>query len=146
MDSQVHITSHSMPIIDDFENMEMTQFDEDTLRELLEEPIQEVQEQSVDSITQPMVVEIAPHFTIDESSCSNSLKKIEDCTDDNKWKNMIESSLNDTITFTPERVTEFFDLREFGLWHDMIYSHDLYYEVPSDDIGYDDGLWYDMSS
>ncbi|KAK4716530.1 hypothetical protein R3W88_014868 [Solanum pinnatisectum] len=69
--------------------MEMTQFDEDALRELLEEPIQEVQEQSVDSTTQPMVVEIAPHFTIDESSCSNSLKKIEDCTDDNKSKNMI---------------------------------------------------------
>ncbi|OIT40103.1 hypothetical protein A4A49_24168 [Nicotiana attenuata] len=138
MDSQSAITSQSISSIDEFEDLEITQFDENSLRELLEEP-NEVQEQRVESITQPIVVEIAQYFTID--GCP-SLEKIEDCIDDVKWQNMMQesSSLDHRVTCPEGVIDQFYDLGEFGLDS----SYDFYNAVSLDEIEYD-SLWHQSS-
>ncbi|OIS96457.1 PREDICTED: uncharacterized protein LOC109236274 [Nicotiana attenuata] len=131
MDLEIPISSQALTSIDEFEDLELvTQFDENTLRELLEEePNYDIQEDIVDCVIQPMVIEMAPNDTNIEEG---------ELIDDFEWLEMMELSHTDT-TACPEGVNEIFDVGEFA----FDFSH-FCSAVPLEEIGYD-VLWQDSS-
>ncbi|KAJ8528354.1 hypothetical protein K7X08_022046 [Anisodus acutangulus] len=129
MDTQIPISSQDLMspnIIDEFEDMEVTQFDEDTLRQLLFEVEQEPNcDNNVQdcSVTQPMVIEMAPNLAKTEEE--------ELVIDDFEWLEMMELSHTDAIA-CPEGMNEIFDVGEFAI----DFSH-FCSSIPLEEIGYD---------
>lgn len=139
MDLEIPISTQALTNIDEFEDLELvTQFDENTLRELLEEeeeePNYDIQEERVDCVIQPMVIEMAPNYDklpLEEEGEGELI-------DDFEWLEMMELSHTDTIA-CPEGVNEIFDVGEFA----FDFSH-FCSAVPLEEIGYD-VLWQDSS-
>lgn len=135
MDLEIPISTQALTNIDEFEDLELvTQFDENTLRELLDEeeegePNYDIQEERVDCVIQPMVIDMAPNVTNIEEG---------ELIDDFEWLEMMELSHTDTIA-CPEGVNEIFDVGEFA----FDFSH-FCSAVPLEEIGYD-VLWQDSS-
>lgn len=134
MDLEIPISSQALTSIDEFEDLELvTQFDENTLRELLEEeeeePNYDIQEERVDCVIQPMVIDMAPNVTNIEEG---------ELIDDFEWLEMMELSHTDTIA-CPEGVNEIFDVGEFA----FDFSH-FCNAAPLEEIGYD-VLWQDST-
>ncbi|XP_059281504.1 uncharacterized protein LOC132035244 [Lycium ferocissimum] len=135
MDAQIPISSQdlmSRNTIDEFQDLEVIQFDEDTLRELLYEVEQEPNCDNIvqDCVTQPMVIEMAPNFA--------KIEEEELVIDDFEWLEMMELSHADTIA-CPEGVNEIFDVEEFA----FDFSH-FCSSIPLEEIGYD-ALWQESS-
>nr|XP_009798046.1 PREDICTED: uncharacterized protein LOC104244335 [Nicotiana sylvestris] len=135
MDLEIPISTQALTNIDEFEDLELvTQFDENTLRELLEEeeegePNYDIQEERVDCVIQPMAIDMAPNVTNIEEG---------ELIDDFEWLEMMELSHTDTIA-CPEGVNEIFDVGEFA----FDFSH-FCNAAPLEEIGYD-VLWQDSS-
>ncbi|XP_060209667.1 uncharacterized protein LOC132636696 [Lycium barbarum] len=135
MDTQIPISSQDLMspnTIDEFQDLEVIQFDEDTLRELLYEVEQEPNCDNIvqDCVTQPMVIEMAPNFA--------KIEEEELVIDDFERLEMMELSHADTIA-CPEGVNEIFDVGEFA----FDFSH-FCSSIPLEEIGYD-ALWQDSS-
>nr|XP_016509548.1 PREDICTED: uncharacterized protein LOC107827010 [Nicotiana tabacum] len=135
MDLEIPISTQALTNIDEFEDLELvTQFDENTLRELLDEeeegePNYDIQEERVDCVIQPMVIDMAPNVTNIEEG---------ELIDDFEWLEMMELSHTDTIA-CPEGVNEIFDVGEFA----FDFSH-FCNAAPLEEIGYD-VLWQDST-
>ncbi|MCD7450135.1 hypothetical protein HAX54_003702 [Datura stramonium] len=141
MDSQVPILSPSI-IVDEFEDLEVTQFDEDTLRELLfevEEPNSNNNNNNIvqDCLIQPMMVdEMAPNFAKIKEEEEEEL-----VIEDFEWLEMMELTPNSTDTIAcHEGVNEIFDVGEFAFDY---FSH-FCSSIPLEEIGYD-ALWQNNS-
>ncbi|XP_059281503.1 uncharacterized protein LOC132035243 [Lycium ferocissimum] len=135
MDTQIPISSQDLMspnTIDEFQDLEVIQFDEDTLRELLYEVEQELNCDNIvqDCVTQPMVIDMDPNFA--------QIEEEELVIDDFEWLEMMELSHADTIA-CPEGVNEIFDVGEFA----FDFSH-FCSSIPLEEIGYD-ALWQDSS-
>ncbi|TMW82109.1 hypothetical protein EJD97_006804 [Solanum chilense] len=131
MDTQIPILSPNNNI-DEFEDLEVTQFDEDTLRKILfEEELQPNNDSSnivQDCVIQSMVVDIASSFSKIEEEEEEEL-----VIEDFDWIEMME--LSDTIV-SHEGVNEIFDVGEL----DFDFSHFCSSSISMEEIGYD-VLW-----
>lgn len=131
MDTQIPILSPNNNI-DEFEDLEVTQFDEDTLRKILFEEELQPNKDSInivqDNIIQPMMVDTASNFSKIEEEEEEEL-----VIEDFDWIEMME--LSDTIV-SHEGVNEIFDVGEL----DFDFSHFCSSSIPMEEIGYD-VLW-----
>lgn len=134
MDTQIPILSPK--IIDEFEDLEVTQFDEDSLRELLFE--EELEPNNYDnnivvqdSVVQPMVVDMAPNFTKIEEEGEEEEEEL--AIEDFEWMELSD------IIVSHEGVNEIFDVGEFN----FDFSH-FCSSFPMEEIGYD-VLWQNNS-
>lgn len=136
--TQIPILSPNINI-DEFEDLEVTQFDEDTLRELLFEEEEELEPNCDNNISvqdvaiQPMVVDMASNFTKNEEEEEEEEELV---IEDFEWLEMME--LSNTIA-CHEGVNEIFDVGEF----DFDFSH-FCSSFPMEEIGYD-VLWQNNS-
>ncbi|WMV59829.1 hypothetical protein MTR67_053214 [Solanum verrucosum] len=137
MDTQIPILSPTNNI-DEFEDLEVTQFDEDTLRKLLfEEELQPNYENInivQDCVIQPMVVDMASNFSKIEKEREEEEQLV---IEDFEWLEMME--LSDTIV-SHEGVNEIFDVGEL----EFDFSHFCSSSIPMEEIGYD-VLWQNNS-
>uniref|UniRef100_A0A3Q7J290 Uncharacterized protein n=1 Tax=Solanum lycopersicum TaxID=4081 RepID=A0A3Q7J290_SOLLC len=131
MDTQIPILSPNNNI-DEFEDLEVTQFDEDTLRKILFEEELQPNKDSInivqDNIIQPMMVDTTSNFSKIEEEEEEEL-----VIEDFDWIEMME--LSDTIV-SHEGVNEIFDVGEL----DFDFSHFCSSSIPMEEIGYD-VLW-----
>ncbi|PHT51841.1 hypothetical protein CQW23_06303 [Capsicum baccatum] len=140
MDTQIPINSQSLMspniIIDEFEDLEVTQFDEDTLREVLFEEEEKTNYDNSNIVhdcvmqLQPMVIEMAPNYAKNEEEL---------VIEDFEWLEMME--LSDTVGCHEGGVNEIFDVGEIAF--DFDFSH-FCSSFPLEEIGYD-ALWQNSS-
>ncbi|KAF3634106.1 putative protein transport protein SFT2-like [Capsicum annuum] len=143
MDTQIPINSQSLMspniIIDEFEDLEVTQFDEDTLRELLfeEEEKTNYDNNNIvhDCVMQPMVIEMAPNYAKNEEGEEEEEEEL--VIEDFEWLEMME--LSDTVACHEGGVNEIFDVGEIA----FDFSH-FCSSFPLEEIGYD-ALWQNSS-